>query len=1036
MKHTTLLRTRRVPRGVRSLPIAGAVLFALAGTIGLSSCSGGGGSAGSANTPGQILVDPDTGEKFVVDANHSGQANKINLVQSFWGRMVDIYDYDVLTGIKTLQFTDYVIGDNVQSNGTDFDLDRSAVTEKEILTILHRADSPAFAAAFSQVDLNVQPLLPNGPNEPPGTTYTAVPRNCALVLQLDDLLDHATIAGNKNIFVATGYPPSQPFEARIIPDRTHGDLFDADGDGTAEFHTTRVTIDFTVSQIEAQNSNPPLPVNSLGLPEAQVTNQANVLVRIPTAINTSIGQFQILANTSGSGLSYGANAPHNPSSPTFDVWRAFRSSSGSVSPPDPNNGFLVDHIPPRIIGSQGVNVTLVAPDPNAAGDFLVDYTFAIATCATTPQIGDVLQLPGAYAVVTVTGTPPINGSLTDVKMSLLVGTAGTFLPGQGKFLTPYDPNAFGLPDCFVRINPLPTLPPSAGVFLQPSITVRYSEPMDPASVSAFDSFTITRTSGGTPLTQNIVGTVTPSLDLREFTFFPTLPLTHQSGATESYRVTVLGGTAGTIDLAGNALQDTFGSFLFQVEPGQATVTSDGLAFKYSSQDEDGNLAPEIRGPFLYDLAKGRIKARPVTRISAVADASQPVVGNMVPFPSPIQTPLSNFGSKMMTVWRYHDLGFGLTDDQSMNLDVEGLWWAPFSGTQIDNFDQFQMQLTTSLYLPDEVISTATNLPIYPLSGVVKTFALNQLDAQNDPLKVVHPKAKGYTVQPLDAKTSNTGTLLMPWPMNRGIPQSQWIRYTWRNTSVIAVGGPNGGGVDTAILKQISPPGQTVYGANKVPTLGLPLLMEFRCYPDDSAFGLNGFKINIAVNSSSRPAFRAFSTGGVLNTGVVKKVDPDNEPVATGGINPANGQPTGIGTEIDPSFYVGAADFVVRITRAHSIFFDTLGFNNQYSLPVLEPLTSVLPTNTSLDVAFRGSTNVSTGNGTPPASKDATKYDWYGDPFPNNGVTVQFLNNDNTWKTNPASCNTARWIQYRVSLISNPDTGLTPYLSALGLAYIK
>ena len=64
----------------------------------------------------------------------------------------------------------------------------------------------------------------------------------------------------------------------------------------------------------------------------------------------------------------------------------------------------------------------------------------------------------------------------------------------------------------------------------------------------------------------------------------------------------------------------------------------------------------------------------------------------------------------------------------------------------------------------------------------------------------------------------------------------------------------------------------------MPTIGLPMLMEFRTYPSTQANGQNGFRIAIAINSSANPFFRNFSTGGVLN-GQTLIVDPDQQPWA-------------------------------------------------------------------------------------------------------------------------------------------------------------
>ena len=37
-------------------------------------------------------------------------------------------------------------------------------------------------------------------------------------------------------------------------------------------------------------------------------------------------------------------------------------------------------------------------------------------------------------------------------------------------------------------------------------------------------------------------------------------------------------------------------------------------------------------------------------------------------------------------------------------------------------------------------------------------------------------------------------------------------------------------------------------------IALPLLMEYRCFPDPTALGLNAFDVNLAINTSTRPSF--------------------------------------------------------------------------------------------------------------------------------------------------------------------------------------
>ncbi len=1033
---------------------------------------GGSGSGGAAAAPANlnhptarvvhvatngIGQDPATGLHFFVDANRSGQASEINLLGAFWGRLVDIYDFNPATSETTRQFKDCVIGENIDSDIIDYRLDRNSITDAETLTILHPAGSAAYLAAFQRIELQVQSVNPNGVNPPATANLSAIPRNAALVLKFDDLLDSSRITP-ENVSVLTGYPPIQPYAARVIPNSSHGDLFDADGDGIAEFHSTRIVVDLRVSQSEAQLSSPPLPINSLGLQEATVADQPNVILRVPTQTAAMVGQLGILTNLRGFGIGFKFNTPNDPESVTLDVVRSMRSSSADLQ--DPNHGFLPDSLAPRVIGVQGVNVLSVLPVGGT--HFLFDALFDASVCAPQPRVGDELRIGAAViAVVTQAGSAPSGGLITGVSVRLEVGSAANFLPGPAEYRMPFDPSIGLPPDCFVRFSPTPTQLPSQGVAPDSTITVRFSEPMDPASVSGLESLAVTRVTNASPiqlLGKTIVGTVQPSPDLREFTYTPVLPFERNPlsfPAGEEYKLALLGGPNGVHSLSGQPLADSLPAFNFRLDPAALAFGSRGFVFNFNSADQDGNGAPELRGQFLFDLSKGTIRPRPVTRFSAVADSSQPVVGLMIPFTGPVQTPLSNLGSKMMSVYRYHDLGLGLVDDSTLNIDVEGLSWAPSIAPQVDTFSHFRMAFCHSKFLPDEALDAFSLLPSFPSSGLVKTFDGNQVDPVLDPLKIVHPKSKGYSVQPLDSFVSSTGTLMMPYPLNRGLPHSQFIRYTFRDTGLLAVGGPNGSGVETDINGiALGIPSVKFYGPNKVPSLGLPLLMEFRCYPDTGAFGLNGFKVDLALNSSARPAFRAFSTGGVLATGALYKVNPDEQPNATGGIT-AGGLPTGPGSEIDPMFYLGQADFVVRVNRVHTVWLDTLQFTAQFQPPIVEPPKSLQPPGTEVIVALRGALTVTNGAPSPGGAlprNDATRYDPYGDPkaaavsppLPFINFTEVFPLDQNglpdkTWKTNMALLNSGpggtapRFVQARITMFSNPNTLRVPEISAMGIA---
>jgi hypothetical protein len=271
--------------------------------------------------------------------------------------------------------------------------------------------------------------------------------------------------------------------------------------------------------------------------------------------------------------------------------------------------------------------------------------------------------------------------------------------------------------------------------------------------------------------------------------------------------------------------------------------------------------------------------------------------------------------------------------------------------------------------------------------------------------------------------------MMPWPLNRGLPPDQHIFYTWRDTALQALGGLGGAGAELAIVVQTTGQGTpgVPYLTDQVPTIGMPLLMEFKCFPDGAATGMNALDISLAINSSSLPNFRAFSAGGVNQSGQTVVVDPDLAAVATGGFNP-NSIPPGAATmPVDNVFFIGQMDLVVRVSRVHSVWIDTQSANTTFAPPVVEPAAANLPAGTQVVLAFRGAASAS-----PALLADADQLDAYGEPFPPNVVT--YFHNDASWKSSIAALNGARLVQVRASFVSNAATNRAPRLSGLGLAF--
>ena len=1058
----------------RAAPWVSALLSVglFAGAIGAAGCNGSGGqsigqSGGSGQPPGTLVdkphdptLPPEAESKhFVVDQSQAGHGGSLHVLSLRWGRLVQVVDD---TG--TLQQAEMVVGPDIPAvDPSTFSMDTNPVTDQTTVTIHHTFGTPEYAAAFAQLDLNLVPIVPKSlaPSELP--PYSMAPRNCAMVVQLDDLMDTATIQ-TSTLKLLTGNPPIVPADARVIPDQNHGDTADSThyvtndggqtwtevpgGDGIPEFHATRIIIDTTVSELEAARTNPPLPQNGLGLPASPTPNLPNVAVRVPTIQDASVGQLAILRNISGGAVSFTGSGPNDPNSSTKDVVRAMRSGNNS----DASHGFLFDNVNPRIVGTQAVTILNVTP-PNT-----LTLQFLNLSCRAQLKAGDVIQQPGIFGQVTVpSGPPDSTGTVTGVVFDIIHADipGNTLQVGSAQVSTPFDGTANALQEaCFVRFTDIGQ-PPASTVALDSSIVLRFSEPMDPTTVRPFDSFVLKRVVGDPAFRDFVPARVTPSADLHQFTLTPSLPLTHLTqGTADTYYVNVSNDATGPTDLAGNPIIDT--GFLPQVnfttDPAATPVNSDGFALRFNASTEananDPTAGPDFSGQFIYDLTNGQLVPRSVHRFGASCTRDKPVVRNQVAGASGglgLQTPLVPLGAKMHSIWRYCDVGFGLLDEGTYNVDIEGLDWAPLGGGVIsDTFHQFAILLSHCSRLPDETKDQASQYPIYKDSGIVSAFNQNILqDPPGNPQKLVHDKSLGYVIDPSDRflTTTSPPVTMQPYPLNRTLPVSQHAFYTWRDTALTAVGGTSTGspGAELQIVFLLTGVGSvgSPYGAGQVATVGLPLLMEFRCYSDDSAHGLNGLDFNIAINSSALPAFRVFSAGGTNSSGTPIHKDPDSEQVATGGFNP-NSNPPGQGTPgFDNVVYLGQMDLIVRVSRARSIFFNAAngGGGVTFADPIIEPSAAQQPLGTQLVLAYRGAIDATSF-----AVKDASQFDAYGEiRAPGNttsGATVQWLNGDSSWKNSLSEINGARFFQVRVSFISNADTLLTPTLSALGFAFTK
>lgn len=1105
--------------GTTKRPWAKAIL--LTGLIAsLGSCGGTAGAQGAPTNPVGSYGSSASGGHFFIDANEGGRARSLRLLNMYWGRPVDVFALDN-AGERVLMHEDFVISQSLEGNGSDFELITNAVTSVQELTILRNVEDLSVHGGFEQFEallrLTQTALDPVDQQGPSGTSggsaglYTMIPRNAALVLVFNDLIDPDTV-GTRTVQAMTGIGLATPFEARIVLDRNFGDLAELDGQPGAELYSTRIIIDPTTSVVESFDISPPVPVNTQGFPASQSINLANLLIRIPTRESLQVGQFKVLKNLTEHPLDPLENGAWDASAQTQDVYRALRSGGSANVTGDEYNGFLQDREAPKLIGSNGINIALAPVQGANPDEFTLPLVvFESSTCAKRPERGDVISQLSRGIFADVIDTENLSGAdALNVRVRLrqypaewdFAGAAGPAewilnALGEGEFQTAFDPvDDLGRVGCFVRVSPLPSgFPDAPTVGLHPDSTfsMRFSEPMDRTSITAFDSLLLTRQElnpdNDPPLATGsfVVGQVSLATDLQSFTLNPELPLNHEEGQSEEYFLSLLTGGLAATDLAGNGLDGQFPAVSLRLDADEESVRSGGRVSRFSDLDEepedpfgtpsDYGLHPEWGGQHLVDLGRQEIFPRPVSRFTALADRTQAVPALMTQIAGGLQTPLSNLGSKTQILYRYMDFGWSLEDPSTANLDVTSISWAPVNGVvTFDSFSEFEIRMSHSRFAPDEYITPQTLWPAYPSSGLEEVFADNPLDASQDPPRVVHARQLGYQVNP--GSVYNAGgsvTNLVPFPLNRdlGDPTDE-ATYLWRNTALLHRAGPDNSGSppNQQLLSQGLPLNLKVFRTGQIRSLGLPLLVEFRCYPDGAASGLNSFDISIAANSSSRPYLRAFSTGGNNASGQSISVHPDTATSASGGFDPTLGGAATHG--LDNSFYMGALDFVVRTSRSCSIWFpvgdpsspgDSLA-SAVFRPAVMEPRLEDQPDGTHIDVDYRGAFsiglhpnsdgNLLDGDNTPivhMARVNATSLDLYGDhyrprigagPWPlhnpglaNQGIVGMNGGNglpDEAWTSDIAQINGARFYQVRLSFRSNIQTGLSPRLSALAVAW--
>ncbi|MCU0864770.1 MAG: hypothetical protein MUC36_13340 [Planctomycetes bacterium] len=398
-----------------------------------------------------------------------------------------------------------------------------------------------------------------------------------------------------------------------------------------------------------------------------------------------------------------------------------------------------------------------------------------------------------------------------------------------------------------------------------------------------------------------------------------------------------------------------------------------LVRRFASRDEDENpsyfLPEEVQPPgaaskaasypledlfgaFVY--IDNKLQARPTTRTRVVADNlnQSPVVqaGAAGGPPAPlawcpaavsgegqvtsnsaanvvnagIQNPLNPFGCRLQTVWREIDLSLSRTDPFDFNLDIEQMYWAPYTATQLsfDEFDRIGLTLGHSEFRPAPCVGDFSSQASMPDSGLSNTFELNyawnprptvagQRESQAPRRSVYADFVPGenqqnfgvpLTIDPASVVFESNG-------VNRFLPLSTFRRpfFVYRDETVMEQGGrglasgtdQNSSGYTPYIASPFSMgqgrrwldgpngvvfansfwndlPNQNLTGSNVdqftgglVGSIALPLLADFWTFCDSPtlpegggyvALGTNGWQVSVTVQSGPQPNFRVYSAG--------------------------------------------------------------------------------------------------------------------------------------------------------------------------------
>ncbi|MDP6850422.1 MAG: hypothetical protein QF524_05750, partial [Planctomycetota bacterium] len=690
----------------------------------------------------------------------------------------------------------------------------------------------------------------------------------------------------------------------------------------------------------------------------------------------------------------------------------------------------------------------------------------------------------------------VRGSVLTGLTTLPVGDYSS-APLGGRITTAYDSSQPTLQLCWVRFDPEPENGlPARGIDPMSTVTLSFNEPMDSSTVKSLETVVAVSylvdppVPGGTPTQEESdayaarqfdpnsetvgeyidrqigyqtsgsgsgrvkFGPVSSAPDSQSFTLAPSVGFSdsHDESNLLRFALAVRDGQDGLLDLAGNRLDL---EYFVAGNEGQDELITPGsfrpwptdryFSLRFNSTDENGDGLSEYTGQFRHET--GKLFGRSLSRFARIADNSNVYVAQRIQFGQGIMTPLTPAGAVLMTCWPYHILGFGLLVVSELNVDVEGMAWAPFGGTVFDDiFAKYSLALSHSERTPDDYIDPASGYPKYNNSGLQrnnKSFDENILGWTSPPgdpaFDEMIMNEGSYSISASKVFTATSGNKMYPW-------NDFASTYTYRDNNIQQYDSLDGdgflGGKAGGFLPPETTGGVPVWGPDEHRSIALPLLCRYRAFPKGQQYGANGFQIQIMVGSSSQPAYRVYSAGGRDSGGTWHLVVPDDP--GSGGTIPDGGYNTVSGFKTKnhgPELYWQQVDFVVRISRAFTHWFPFGGVPNYISAVTSEPAPEFQLPGTSVQVDFRGSADVSENNCPDPSILlDANVLDLYGDKYDAAGGGCGSIATPTSWRTDVSSLLTHssgqhfKFFQIRLTFVSNIEMDLESELDALGFAW--